>query len=173
MKQKLIVLTDLWGFGKSEYLDLYNNALQESYDVHIYDSCHIAAIDTTDYNELSLHQQFVDYGIDTAVAKLLEKESEQIDVLAFSVGGTIAWKAILLGLPVRKLYSVSASRLRLEKEKPNCSINMFYGESDLFKPSLEWFDAIKHTYHELHAFGHDLYKDPECAATIIRYMLNQ
>ena len=53
-------------------------------------------------------------GIEIAVQTLLNKEKGEIKILAFSVGGTIAWKAALKGLKVSDLVAVSSNRLRYE-----------------------------------------------------------
>ena len=62
--------------------------------------------------------------------------------MAFSIGGTIAWKACLIGLKIDNFYAVSSTRLRYETEKPNCYTNLFFGEKDVYKPSLDWHTSI-------------------------------
>jgi len=81
----------------------------------------------------------------------------QVDVLAFSIGGTITWKAALKGLRVKSMYAVSATRLRYELNKPTCDINLIYGEEDFFKPSIGWFEKMNLSYSILNNVGHDLY----------------
>lgn len=171
MKYKLVILSDLWGAEKSEWTKHYINALEKHYNVVYYDCCKLGGIDTTAGTEANLHEQFVNGGINTAVAQLLEKEKEAIDVLAFSVGGSIAWKATLQGLKVRKLYAVSATRLRYEEQRPDCSLHLFYGQKDIYRPKQAWLNFMKPDYNKMFTLGHELYKDNSCAEEIIKYML--
>ena len=76
------------------------------------------------------------------ILNLLKKVTEPTHVLAFSTGGTIAYKAALLGLPAKSLTLVSATRIRLENEKPNCPVSLYYGGNDAFAPSQEWAEKL-------------------------------
>lgn len=143
MKPILIILSDISGIHPSNWIQNYVAALSSNYDIRLYDSCEIGKIDTNSINVDIRHLQFINGGIDVAVKKLIELEKNEIDILAFSIGGTIAWKAALAGLKVKNLYAVSATRLRLETAKPDCKINLFYGEKDDFKPALTWFKKIE------------------------------
>lgn len=154
---KLIVLTDLWGIEKFDWFINYKEQLK--LETVVYDSCDLGNVDKSAYKEANLHQQFVSGGIELAVEKLLEKEKGEVNVLAFSIGGTIAWKAILKGLKVNKLFAVSATRLRYETEKPNCKIHLFYGEKDEFKPNKKWFQQFEIEQKEIKNKGHEVYKD--------------
>lgn len=171
MKQQIIVISDMWGKKHWGWLDLYRNALEEKFDVQYYDACTIAMIDTETYNEENLHAQFVNGGIDNAVNFLLNNIKQTSQVLAFSVGGTIAWKAALLGMPVEQLYLVSASRLRYETKRPNVPIHTFYGAKDVYKPKPIWFKALDVANYEFVDFGHQLYKHSNCAIKIIDYIV--
>ena len=138
---KLIVLTDLWGTEKFDRFVNYQEQLKVA--TVISDSCKLANVDTEVYEELNLHQQFVSGGVAKTVAKLLEKEKNAVNILAFSIAGTIACKAILKGLKVNNWFAVSATRLRYETEKPNCNIHLFYGEEDAFKPNKKGFNILR------------------------------
>lgn len=139
MKKRLIILSDLWGKSSSNWESLYINKLNIDFDLQYYDCCELGNIDKTVYLENNLHQQFINHGIDIAVKKLLALEKEEVSVLAFSIGGTIAWKAALEGLCVNKLIALSATRLRYENKKPNCNIQLIYGSNDSFRPTEKWF----------------------------------
>ena len=162
---KLIVLTDLWGAEKFDWFVNYQEQLKVA--TVIYDSCKLANVDTVVYEELNLHKQFVSGGVDKAVSKLVEKEKDQVNILAFSIGGTIAWKAILKGLKVNNLFAVSATRLRYETEKPNCNIHLFYGEEDVFKPNEKWFQQLDIVKKEIKNKGHEMYKEKAFSNTIV------
>lgn len=142
MKQKLIILSDLWGFSNTNWIENYLEILQSNFIVKCYDSCQLGAIDITNLTEAEIHTEFINNGIDTAVKNLISLEKESINILAFSIGGTIAWKAGLAGLKINDLHAISSTRLRLETEKPNCKIHLTYGENDKFKPNSEWFKKM-------------------------------
>lgn len=170
MKQQLLILSDLWGAKKAIYLPQYNTLLQAKYDIHFVDCCQIGQIDTSNYTQDKLHQQFVNGGIDLAVINLMKNYQQEVDILAFSIGGTIAWKANLSGLKVRNFYAVSATRLRYELEKPSSQIELFYGELDVYQPAKKWFNDLEISdYHIFEDEGHDIYQKPK----IIPQICNQ
>lgn len=167
MKQRLVVISDMWGEGQSEWLSLYKETLERNFDVSYYDACQIAEINTNIYTETNIHQQFVAKGIDVGVNFLLKNERTTSHVLAFSVGGVIAWKAVLLGMLVDQMYLVSATRIRYEIERPLGSINTFFGAEDVYKPTPDWFASLNIETHEFTDVGHQLYKNPSCAEMIL------
>ena len=142
-RPRLILLSDLWGKGKSNWVTQYTTLLKKHFDVRYYDSCELAAVDKNDYTEEQLHSQFINSGIDKAVEALLQKEKEAIYIIGFSIGGTIAWKASLLGLKVTALFTISSTRLRYETQKPSETITLFFGEDDHYKPNFQWFEKME------------------------------
>ncbi|MFK7979118.1 MAG: alpha/beta hydrolase [Saprospiraceae bacterium] len=170
MKQQLLILSDLWGIQKASYLPLYTTLLQPKYDIQFLDCCQLGKINTSNYTQENLHQQFVNGGIEKAVKNLLKNYPQEVDILAFSIGGTIAWKANLASLKVRNLYAISATRLRYETEKPNSQIRLFYGGIDAYQPAKKWFDDLAITdYHIFEQEGHDIYQK----SNIIQQICNQ
>lgn len=143
MKPRLIILSDLWGIEKSEWINYYVKILEIKFEIQFYDCCELGKLNKSVYEESNLHNQFVNGGIEIAVKKLLELETKRIDVLAFSIGGVIAWKAQLNGLKINNFYSISSTRLRYEKEKPNCIINLYFGDKDSYKPTSNWFNKME------------------------------
>ena len=112
------------------------------------------------------HQQFVNGGIEKAVEKLNELEKESaISILAFSIGGTIAWKYALKNKNVMALYGVSATRIRYETLQPECPVFLYYGDEDLFAPKEAWFDRMKLTAIKVNG-DHNLYMEHEFARLI-------
>lgn len=93
MKSRFIILSDLWGRDKSNWVSDYVELLRDNFEIQYYDCCELGGIDKTIFTEQSLHDQFVNGGFEIAVENLLNKEKGEIKILAFSVGGTIAWKA--------------------------------------------------------------------------------
>jgi hypothetical protein len=157
MKPRLIILSDLFGNRHFDWENFYINSLKSHYDVQYYDCCELGNIDKSIDTQKHLHQQFVDDGIEKAVGNLLALEKGIIDILAFSIGGTIAWKAGLKGLKINNLIAISATRLRYETDKPNCNIKLYFGEKDVFKPLRNWFERLGIDINILENEGHDCY----------------
>jgi len=155
----LIILSDLWGARKSGWLVNFQNNLENKYRVKFYDVCSLGEIDLSDFQEEKLHRQFVDFGIQKAVQNILELEKKPKIYLGSSVGGVILWKAGLEGLPIKKLIAISSTRLRKESEKPNCPLELFFGENDVYKPDDSWFTRMKINAHFIQEGDHDIYKD--------------
>jgi hypothetical protein len=173
MQNRLIILSDLWGFPKSDWMHLYIQNLAPHFDIKIYDSCQLANIDRSDYTQENLHQQFIAGGIDHAVDQLLSHETDKVTVLAFSIGGTIAWKAGISGLSMDNFHAISATRLRYEKESPHTSIHLFYGKKDLHQPQKDWLAS-----HHLNKIifedeDHDCYQKPDCIEIICKKIIDE
>lgn len=166
MKPRLIILSDLWGKEKADWVSGYVELLKDKFEIQYYDCCELGAIDKTDYTEENLHSQFVNGGIEKAVENLLKAEKNKIDVLAFSIGGTIAWKATLKGLNVRNLFAVSSTRLRYENEIPNGAIKLYYGENDSNTPSGDWFEKYSINFEIIKNKEHSFYTQKDFATSI-------
>ncbi len=165
-KPRLIVLSDMWGVRHSKWLDTYALLLEPHFDIKFYDSCDLGKVDSSVKDEILLHEQFIKGGIDLAVETLLKIEPEKVHVLAFSVGGTIAWKAGLSGLQLQNLLAVSSTRLRYETAKPNCDISLYYGDSDNFKPDESWCRTMNLQGVNIEKGGHHIYSDENIARRI-------
>jgi pimeloyl-ACP methyl ester carboxylesterase len=166
MKARLIVLSDLWGREKSEWLSYYTNLLSSQFDLVFYDCCELGRLDKSDYSEEALHKQFVNGGIEKAVQELIKKERGRVNVLAFSVGGAIGWKFALETELVETLCCVSSTRLRHETEKPKGNIQLYFGENEAHGPKSDWFEAMELNPHVFLNQGHRLYQDEEVARRI-------
>ena len=162
-KQRLLILSDLWGSKKSDWLSYYTNILRKKFEIQYYDCCTLGELNTSTYTEEALHQQFINGGIELAVQNLLDTETETVHILAFSIGGTIAWKSMLKGLKVASLHAVSATRLRYETNKPDGNIQLYFGENDTYAPNTKWFGKINSTATIKNKKGHDLYTEPKFA----------
>lgn len=172
MAEKLLVVSDMWGIKKGLWITSYFGYLQQYYNIEFYDAQQLANLDLPVMTEDNIHKAFVEGGIDTAVAHLLKKEQEPCHVLAFSTGGTIAWKAALKGLPIISLTAISPTRIRLENEAPNCDINLMYGECDQFKPDVHWAEQVGVEFDIVPNFGHELYSDEKIITDVCMDMLN-
>ncbi|MET1257903.1 hypothetical protein ABV409_01090 [Flagellimonas sp. DF-77] len=173
MAQKLVVLSDMWGVKKGLWITSYFGYLQQYYDITFYDCQQLANINELVNTKENLHKAFVDGGIATAAAHLLRKETEASHYLAFSTGGTIAWKAALMGLPMKSLTAVSPTRIRMESQKPDCEMNLIFGGNDAFKPDTHWESQIGVDLEVIPNFGHELYSDEKIIGDVCMDLLNK
>ncbi|MBU2995164.1 hypothetical protein KO500_01900 [Cellulophaga baltica] len=173
MAQRLVVLSDMWGIRNGLWVTSYLGYLQQYYDIVYYDCQELAQINVENETEENLHNAFVSGGIDIAVSELLKKEkkSEPSRYLAFSIGGTIAYKAGLAGLPIKSLYAVSSTRVRKETEKPSFDTRFIYGANDKFRPSDEWATNLDLEIEVIDDFGHELYSDEKITKEICQEFL--
>ncbi|MBL4708178.1 MAG: alpha/beta hydrolase [Flavobacteriales bacterium] len=171
MKEKLIIISDLWGREKSKWLINYTQILETKFDIMFYGSCEIGGIDKSDYIQNSLHRQFVNGGIDMAVEKLIELEKNSVNILAFSVGGVIAWKFGLKSDNIKSLICVSSARLRKVTKRPKGKIELYFGENDEYKPKMEWLESMNLKFNILPDKGHQVYSEPEFAKEISKIIL--
>jgi dienelactone hydrolase len=171
MKPRLIILSDLWGKEKSDWISNYVSLLKDKFEIQCYDCCELGAIDKTNYIEENLHSQFVTGGIAKAVEHLLKAEKNQIDILGFSIGGTIAWKGALMGLNVKNLFAVSSTRLRYENGIPNGIIKLYYGENDSYIPSENWLKKHSINFEIIKNKEHDFYTEKDFATSICKEIL--
>ena len=156
----LLLLTDLWGKSKPIGYSGFVERLSNHFEVTILDSQELAGITRVD-SEKELHQQFVEGGIDRAVQRLLSQNDSPTVLLGLSIGGSIGWKVLLSGFSARKLYAVSATRLRYETETPSCPVQLYYGQNDPYRPSSEWVEAYAPNTEIIPGLGHDMYTRPE------------
>lgn len=172
-KPRIILLSDLWGKEKTGWIAYYTNILEKHFEVAFYDSCDIGNVDKSDYSKERLHEQFIAGGIQRAVEYLIQKEKGIINILAFSIGGFIAWKACLAGLKAQHLFAISSTRLRHETQKPDGAIELIYGENDTYKPDHEWFQKleIKEFFYKNEA--HEFYKKKELAEDLCRMIIEK
>lgn len=173
MAEKLIIVSDMWGAKKGLWITSYLGYLQQYFDITFYDSQQLANIDLTVNSEENLHKAFLDGGIDTAVAHLLKKETTPCYYLAFSTGASIVWNAAKKGLPVKSLYGVSATRIRLQDSKPNMPFTLLYGENDTFKPNDQWTKQLDVDAEIVSGFGHTLYTDEKIIQKVCLDLLQQ
>jgi len=173
MAEKLVVLSDMWGAKKGLWIASYFGYLQQYYDIVFHDCQQLGNIDVPVSSEENVHRAFVEGGIDAAVASLLKKETKPAHYLAFSTGGTIAYKAALKGLPMKSLTAISATRIRLEEQRPDTQLNLLYGECDPNKPDMEWSQQVGVDFKIAPNFGHMLYSDEKIISEVCLELLEQ
>jgi hypothetical protein len=169
--QKLIILSDLWGRQKSDWIVHYTNILQDHFIIEYYNSCELAEINLTEYEEEKIHYQFINGGIEKAIKNLMAQEKVSVCVLGFSIGGYIAWKAAIEDFNVKSITAVSSTRLRNEEIKPKCEIDLIYGEDDSAKPKQEWFDKLELESKIYKGEKHDFYMKEENAINICKEII--
>lgn len=170
-KPRLLILSDLFGGKNPEWIQFYTAILESKFDIQYYDVLKLANINALNSSEKDIHDQFLNNGIEKAVENLIHKEKEEVIVLGFSIGGTIAWKASLKGLKTSHLIAVSSTRLRFETKVPNCEIKLYFGENDLNKPNSKWFSDLKLSNQILQNRDHQLYLEKENALLICNALL--
>lgn len=173
MAEKLVIVSDMWGAKKGLWITSYLGYLQQYFDITFYDSQQLANLDLVVQSEENVHNAFVNGGIDTAVAHLLKKENTPSYYLAFSTGGTIVWNAAKKGLPVKSLYSVSATRIRLENDKPCVPFQLLYGANDEYKPDSKWAKGLDEDFEIVPNFGHTLYSDDKIIQKVCKDLLQE
>lgn len=172
-RDKLILLSDLWGVKKSEWWKYYLDELSPYFECTFYDSCELGGVVTEPYEQEHLHEQFVAFGIDKAAEKLKAICDEDVTVLAFSIGGTIAWRAGLLGAKITKLYSIAATRLRYETVLPDMPIQLRFAENDPFKPKDEWCQKMGLKPIITRDYGHNYYTFSEVSKEICSGLISE
>ena len=169
MNSKLVIISDL--FGISPWIQRYAELLESEFQITCYDSCKLAGIDRSYLSKDKLHSKLINGGINKAVITLSELETEETTVLAFSIGGTIAWKAALNNLKVNKFYAISSTRLRDEIHKPKCSIHLIFAENDEFKPEQSWFDKLNIESSIIKNQLHEVYKNESFTIQLCRQII--
>lgn len=171
MAERLVIVSDMWGTKKGLWITSYLGYLQQHYDIVFYDCQELANINLTIENHENLHAEFVNDGIDTAVNHLLKKEKIPSHYLAFSMGGTIAYKAGILGLPIKSLYAISSTRVRFQKEIPSFSTKFLFGSNDSFRPDELWEKETGNKIDIAFKYGHELYSDEKIIKEVCQYLL--
>jgi len=171
LKKEVIIISDMWGAGRSNWLNNFQHGLLGDYKIKFYDACKLGQIDINPYEEENLHQQFLDFGIENAIKNLIRIEKEARTYITCSIGGVMAWKAALAGLPIERLIAISPTRLRLETETPNCNFQLFYGRDDESKPDLTWLEAYAKGRYRLLDGDHQLYKDKEIVQEVLNSLI--
>lgn len=159
MAERLVVLSDMWGAKKGLWITSYLGYLQQYFDIVFYDSLQLSDIKLDEYTAKNVCEAFINGGMNTALAQLLAKEREESHYLTFCAGGTIAWNAALHALPIKSLTAVSPLNLHLQTEKPDCKINLLYGEYQEDKPTTKWASEMDVNMEIVPKFGRELYSD--------------
>ncbi len=173
MAERLVVLSDMWGSRKGLWITSYLGYLQQYFDIVYYDSQQLADLDVVVHTQENICNAFLNGGQDTAVAHILRKESQPSHYLTFCAGGTIAWKAGLKGLPIKSLYAISPVNLHLEEEKPDCPVNLLYGEYQDEKPSPKWAEEMNVSMDVIPKFGNTLYSDEKIIQKVCLELLDK
>ncbi|MEQ9296969.1 MAG: hypothetical protein RIF33_00325 [Cyclobacteriaceae bacterium] len=167
MEKEIVILSDLWGTSHSHWIRHFRKGISSQYNIKFYDSCELGNIDVANLDEKIRHEQFINFGIQNAVNKLIELEKESKIYIGCSVGGVIAWKAGLAGLRIQELVTISSTRLRKETDKPNCPVRMYFGEFDKYKPDRDWLITINCTCEIIEGGNHDIYNDELVVSEIL------
>ncbi|TYP70360.1 hypothetical protein [Aquimarina intermedia] len=171
LKPKLIILSDIWGIVTDSWIEGYRDFLEPYFQIQLLDVRLLGGIDLSVSQIDLLHDQFITKGIAKAVNELRTMDTEY--VLAFSIGGTIAWKAVLQGLQLRNLYAVSSTRLRKEQGPLNCDVSLFYGGLDANMPNSHWQKKFVNQRIEYPGERHEFYRKHHYAELITQYIIRK
>lgn len=163
---RLVILSDLWGINNAAWISHYIELLSSKFDVKLYDCKKLGEIGSNVDCVSIIHSQFISGGIEKAVKKLLEKEKNKIYVLGFSIGGLIAWRAALAGLQVKYMCLLSSTRLRYERQVPSSLIELYYAESDNFRPDCNWLQSHGIKQSIIKSENHEFYRKSKFAKII-------
>ena len=156
---------------KSEWLKHFEKRLSDYYEIKFYDACTLGGINLDPYEEKNLHQQFLNFGIARAVKSLAALENDSHIYIGCSIGGLIAWKAGLMGLPMEKLICISSTRIRMETQKPACAIHLFFGNKDDYRPDVDWMKLMNIESSVLLQGDHDIYKNAHGVNQIVQSLV--
>lgn len=173
MAHKLVVLSDIWGAKKGQWITSYLGYLQQYYDITYYDIQKLANIDMPLCTEDNLKKTFELGGANTATSHLLKKETAPAHYLAFSLGADIAWKAALEGLPALSLTLVSGNEISFDKPIPNVPIKLAYGEKDTCIPCKDVVGGFGMDMEVFPKFGHQLYSDEKIIGALCLELLHK
>lgn len=160
MESPIILISDLHGNTPHEKLTSFLGG----WKIQAFDSRQLAHLPMDLFgNKEAIHRAFTAFGIERAAKQLLIELSLGLNpiVVGFSVGGVIAWRAALRGLPIRKLILFSATRLRYETQRPNCPIGLYYGQKDAYQPSAAWAAHLGLDKKVIADVGHDFYQEAD------------
>lgn len=173
MKKQLLIISDLWGFQNSNWIALYLDQLSQDFEVSIFDCYLQSDINPRLTSEVEIHQYFLNKGMEICSKKLTHLTSKKTSILAFSIGGTIAWKTVLKDAQFNTFFAVSATRLRLENKRPTGNIRLFYGSEDDSRPSETWFAQNSISYTLFEEKKHNLYMKLDSCKLICSSLINE
>lgn len=173
MTKRLVILSDMWGCKKGLWITSYLGYLQSYFDITFYDSRELGLLDLGLITKESLHEAFLNGGMDTAVEQLLKKEEEKepAHYLTFCAGATIAWKAALKGLSIKTLYAISPFNLDSSLQKPEIPVSLLYGEYQELPPTERWAAQEGLILETVPKFGPELYMDEKITRKVCLYFL--
>jgi hypothetical protein len=159
MLKRLVILSDINGlFLPEQVASTSSQPLKQFAAADKLNSLVLAGIEE-DGNQDSKHQAFIAGGIDAAAEKLVARYPTGVQfALGLSIGGVILWRAALRGLPIDNLLCFSSTRLRFETNAPSCSLRLYFGENDNYRPDAKWFQDLGLQLTLVPAAGHEFYR---------------
>lgn len=165
--EKLLILSDIHGFSHCEWIDRYCTELQSKFEITLLDSLLLADIDYLQFTPDEIHEKMIKGGIKTAVDNLTKNYDLGPNLIGFSIGGTIIWKAMLGKASTTKMICVSSTRLRFEVATPHCPVFTLFGNQDKLRPDANWYNE-KNLQRKTLQGDHDFYKtESGIAETIV------
>lgn len=159
MAERLVVLSDMWGAKRGLWITSYLGYLQQYFEIVYYDSQELADIEVPVRTRENVCNAFVQGGYKTAVTQLLSRETAPSHYLTFCAGGTIAWRAALMGLPMKSLFAISPLWLHRQDQKPDAKVKLLFGEYQEHRPVPQWAEELGVPMEVVPRFGQTLYSD--------------
>ncbi len=156
--KRLILLSDIHGLKNSNWMKDYQKILATEFEVQTYCVLELAGINPS-LPVKEKHALLINGGMEKAAKELVQKEKGFVTVIGFSIGGSIAWKAALLGWEVGCLYAISSTRIRKEEIKPKTEIKLIFGAEDSNTPDELWYQKMEIIPKVLLEKRHDLYME--------------
>jgi hypothetical protein len=172
MAERLVILSDMWGSKKGLWITSYLGYLQQYFDIVFYDSQQLTGIESAGSTTENICEALAGGGVQRAAKQLIRKEKIPSHYLTFCAGGTIAWQAALMGLPVKSLYSVSPVLLSEQLKKPSCPVKLMFGEYQEDVPSESWAVSRGIEYKKVQRFGRELYSDEKIIREVCMNLLD-
>ncbi|PCI31957.1 MAG: hypothetical protein COB60_10240 [Flavobacteriaceae bacterium] len=172
-KKHLLIISDLWGFQNSDWLQAYLEQLSPYFEISIFDCYLHSEISPSLTSETEIHSYFIKKGMGICSEKLTKIITKQPCILAFSIGGTIAWKTVLKNNQFKTFFAVSATRLRLENKRPTGNISLFYGAEDNSRPTEAWFEQNNIPYTLFKEKKHNFYMKQDSSTSICSSLINE
>jgi len=172
MAEKLVVISDKWGAKKGFWIASYFGYLQQYYDIVFYDCQQLGNVDVSIFSEENIDKAFEE-GMERAVANLIKKETKPAHYLAFGTGASVAYWALLRGLPTKSVTAISAIGIDDEKIMVPADVQLIHGECDTRKPGLKWAKRVGADLRIVPNFGHTLYTDEKIISEVSLELLEK
>lgn len=158
-KPPLWILSDMWGWSNALWKELYLTEFAPYFELSFIDVRTLAQIPKNLTDEQSMHEYYLEYGIDQCLEHLAPQLIPGLSVIGLSIGGYIAWRLSTLQQSRLRVVCISTTRLRYELPKDIQLHFLVFGVNDPFRPDDQWMTQYPYNYQLWNQGGHDIYKE--------------